>query len=258
MSQPTLSLGVKVNVSFVFKWEHDPDDALVYDDGSIKWRRGKLVASDDDAAAIIYARVLAQNSGGQLSAVTIGNGDVSWALSRGATAALNVEYYMPSADEAKTAQMLAKAVKANGPADVVVLGDMLAFAGVAGALAAELDLSLLAGVTDFEPDADNPDCIIAHRTSSGVAATIRVRTPVMLTVAALGEEIDIPTIKETLAARKIPVTVPSQEETGTVFEAQITVKAARVPQKRIARIIEGELPQAVDELVATLRSDGAL
>jgi electron transfer flavoprotein beta subunit len=250
--------GEKVRVSFVYKWAYDPDDALVYDDGSIKWRRGKLVASADDASAIIYARALTHDSAGQLTAITIGNGDVSWALSRGASGALSAESYMPSVDDAQTAQMLAEAVKAAGDADVVVLGDAQAFAGVAGVLGAELGLPLLIGVSDFALDPDSPNCIIAHRSTGEVTETIRVHTPAMLTVAAAGEEIDIPTIKETLAARKLPVDVRKSEDLGTIPETKMVVKESRIPKKRVAHILDGELSLAVDELVATLREKGVL
>lgn len=52
-----------MNVTVVYKWGFDPDDAFVSSDGRFKWKRGKLAASDDDAATIGSARKLTQATG---------------------------------------------------------------------------------------------------------------------------------------------------------------------------------------------------
>lgn len=49
----------------------------MYDDGTTKLRRDRLVASDDDAAAIACIRELAEATGDKVVGATIGSGDVS-------------------------------------------------------------------------------------------------------------------------------------------------------------------------------------
>lgn len=123
-----------MKVVIAYKWGRDEEDALVYDDGSIKWKRDKLVASDDDAAAIACARSVAAATGGELVAATLGNGDASWALARGAVSAVSAEGLEPAVDEAQTAANLAAVVAEAGEADLVVIGDAQKSAGVAGPL----------------------------------------------------------------------------------------------------------------------------
>ena len=72
-----------MNVTLVYKWGRDPEEIFVYDGGTTKLRRDRLVASDDDDAAIACARGLAEATGGEVVGATIGSGDVSWAMARG-------------------------------------------------------------------------------------------------------------------------------------------------------------------------------
>ena len=65
-----------MNVTLVYKWGRDPEEIFV-DDGTTTLRRDRLVASDDDAAAIACARGLAEATGGEVVGATIGSGDVS-------------------------------------------------------------------------------------------------------------------------------------------------------------------------------------
>lgn len=66
-----------MNVTLVYKWGRDPEEIFVYDDGTTKLRRDRLVASDDDAAAIACIRELAEATGDKVVGATIGSGDVS-------------------------------------------------------------------------------------------------------------------------------------------------------------------------------------
>lgn len=50
-----------MNVTLVYKWGRDPEEIFVYDDGTTKLRRDRLVASDDDAGLAIE-RVAAEPS----------------------------------------------------------------------------------------------------------------------------------------------------------------------------------------------------
>lgn len=60
-----------MDITLIYKWAYDPDDFIVHEDGTTKSRRGRYVASDDEAAAIVSAREVAEASGGSLAAVTI-------------------------------------------------------------------------------------------------------------------------------------------------------------------------------------------
>jgi electron transfer flavoprotein beta subunit len=243
-----------MNIVLIYKWGRDEEDALVNADGSVKWKRDKLVASDDEAAAVACARDVAAAAGAELSAVTLGNGDVSWALARGCTKAISDEYLMPEADEAQTASHLAALVREAGGADLVVLGDAQRSAGVAGSLAAKLGLPLVAGVRDFALG-DDANTLAAHRVVPDGVEELQITLPAVVSVAAIDSEKNAPSMKEMLAARKAPVTKVSLTDDTP---AHLEVTAHRTPEPHTAKLFEGEPSQAAQQLVDTLRSTGVL
>lgn len=243
-----------MNIVLAYKWGRDPEDAMVYEDGSVKWRRDKLVASDDDAAAIASAREAARATGGSFTAVTLGNGDVSWALARGADSAISDESLFPESDEMQTASHLAALISQTGEYDLVVLGDAQESAGVAGAVAALLDLPCVSGLKDFSANEDASQ-LIAHRTTPAGVEEIEVSLPALVTVAAVDVEKVVPTMKEMLAARKAPVNkIDIVDETS----ARVSVSSQRAPEVHAAKLFEGTPQQAAHDLIATLRAKNVL
>jgi len=247
-----------VKVLICYKWERDSGEATISHDGSLKWFNTKLKPSDDDAAAIACARQIAADTSGDLTAVTIGDGDAAWALARGASRTVCVSAYTPSKDDAVTAAQLAKSIKAAGEFDVVLMGDAQEFAGVVPITAALLGLPLVAGVSDVAIDPGSPDCLIAHRTTAEAQETLKIRVPALVSVAASGSEKAIPSMKQILAAKKLPIDELDAAEMGTVAETRMVVKEIRVPARREVQMFEGDVPQAVGELIAALRADKLL
>ena len=243
-----------MKILLAYKWGRDEEDAMVYEDGSVKWRRDRLSASDDDAAAIASARATAQATDGEIVAVTLGNGDVSWAMARGAARALHDEGLVPGVDEAQTAARLVALFQSEGGADLIVLADAQKSAGVAGAVAAQLGLPLVSGVRDFAA-ADEPGKILAHRATAAGVEELEIGLPAVVSVAAVDTEKNVPSMKAMLAARRAPVTKVDVEDTS-VGHVEVTVFRAPVPH--LAKLFEGEPEQAAEQLVATLRAEGVL
>lgn len=190
-----------MNVLICFKWERDSNEATISNDGSLKWFDTKLKPSDDEAASIAFARQIAADTDGTLTAVTIGDGDATWVLARGASRTVSVNEYIPSKDDGQTAARLANAIKAVGDYDVILTGDAQEFAGVVPATAAKLGIPLIAGVTDVAADADDPACLIAHRTTTQSQETLKIHTPVLVSVTATSAEKNHPTIRQIMAAK---------------------------------------------------------
>ena len=245
-----------MKVLLCYKWERDSSEASISHDGSLKWFNTKLKPSDDDAAAIACARQIATDSEGNLTAVTIGDGDTAWALARGASRAVCVSTYTPSKDDAVTAAQLARSIQAVGEYDVVLMGDAQEFAGVVPITAALLGLPLIAGVSDVAIDPDKPDCLIAHRTTSETQETLRIRIPALISVAAASSEKDIPTMKQILAAKKLPIDSLDAAVLGTIAETLIEVKEIRLHARREVHLFDGDISKAVTELISALRADG--
>ena len=249
-----------MNVFIAYKWERDSDEATISSDGSLKWFDTKLRASDDEAAAIVCAKQLTVDTGGTLTAVTIGDGDATWALARGASRAVSIGGYFPAKDNAVTASALVSAIRTAGDTDVVVLGDAREFSGVVPAVAAQLGLPLVAGVADFAVDPENQSCVIAHRNTDQAQETLRIHMPVVISVCATSKEKTAPTIRQIMAAKRLPIDKLDAAELGELPESSLQVTGCRLPIRREAQLFEaeGDADKAVNELVATLHARNVL
>lgn len=243
-----------MKVLICYKWQRDSDEATISSDGSLKWFNTKLKPSDDEAAAIACAKKIAADTEGTLTAVTIGDGDATWALARGASRTVSVGAYTPDKDDTVTAAQLANAIKAAGDYDVILMGDAREFSGVVPVTAALLGIPVIAGVTDIAVDPAEPNCLIAHRTTTQAQETLKLRGPALVSVAAMTKEKTAPTMRQIMAAKKLPVDKLDAAELGQVIESGVTVKDARLPAKRVAQLFEGEASQSVGELLAVLRA----
>lgn len=239
-----------MNVLFCYKWERDPNEATITSEGVLKWFDTKLKTTDDEATAIAMARKLAQDSGGTLTGVTIGDGDVYWALARGAERAVSADALLPDADNALTAARLAEAINAVGGYDVIIMGDVREYSGVAPAVAAKLGLPMVVCAQEIAADAENADCVLVTRTTGEAQETLRVHTPALISIVAVGSEQTRPTMRQVMAAKKLPV-----ERLGITADTHTNVNVldTRLPQKRRAQLFEGEAKDAVDALLAVLR-----
>lgn len=245
-----------MEVLICFKWERDSNDAAISSDGSLKWFENKLKPSDDDAAAIVCARQIATDTNGNLTAVTIGDGDATWALARGATRAVSVGNYMPAKDEAVTAARLANAIKATGHYDVIVMGDAQEFAGVAPIIASILEIPIVAGVADVGADPEDPGCLIAHRTTTQAQETLKIQGPALVSVMAASTEKNFPTMRQIMAAKRFPVDKLDGAQMEAIVENRVIVRESRLPERRRVQLFEGD--KAVDKLVAALKSNEIL
>lgn len=241
----------------VYTWARDPGAATVRGDGSVEWRNQKLVAGEDDHAAVAVARQVAEADGGDLVGVTVGGGDASWALARGVPAAVQVAdaaVVGDGTDQARTAAVLAAAVRAQG-ADVVVIGDAEEHAGVPAALAGHLGAPVLLGVSAATVSGGR---VQVTRTVDGTEQTLEVAAPVVLAVAAAGPEEKAPGMKELLAARKRPVTSVPLADLDVPTTADVVATGTRLPDAGDARIFTGDPADTAAALVAALRAEGVL
>lgn len=244
-----------MDVAIVFKWAYNTEDALVEKDGTVIWRHAKCVASDDDATTIVFAREIAGSTGGKLISATIGDGDATWSLARGAGSVASVGGFASGPDDVATASLLAEALKKAGEADVVLMGDMQEHAGVAGALGGLLGIPALLDIHDVSVDPNNPGQLIVRRKTLEGIQSFRVKPPVLLAISAERAETQAPGVKQLLAARKLPVE-RFEAENGQSFSSSARVVGQRAPEARIARMFEGD--NAAADLVAALRVDGVL
>lgn len=242
-----------MKVLFCYKWKRDPGDAAISSDGSLKWFFTTLKPSDDDSAAIVCARQIADSTNGSITAVTIGDGDATWALARGAQKAVSVPDFMPSEDEAITGARLAEAIRGAGDYDVVIMGDTQEFAGVVPVAAASLGLPLVAGVSGVSYDEAYPDCLIARRLNDDVQETLKIQLPALVSVLATDSEKLRPSMKQMLMAKKMPVEKLEAADPVAARGVCLEVLGTSMPEFREAEIIDGDAQEVSEKLLSILR-----
>jgi len=244
-----------MKVIVVFKWFRNPQDALVGASGSVDWPGVKMSATDDDPAVMEIAGALA--AGDEIVALTIGDGDASWAAARGATRTTVVTDAFTESDCSVTGAVLAAAVRHIGGADVVIIGDSAWEYGVVTAFAGQLGLPAVARVTAAEL---KEGCMYVTRKMGSVSQVLEVKAPALLAVMGTQTEKTEPSMKQVLTARKKPMEKLTLADLGFSSSfAAVTSLKTRFPDTPPAVLIDGSDPAtACEQLIAALRLDGVL
>lgn len=242
-----------MRIALVYKWDYEADDRYIASDGNLKLRRGKLVASDDDAAAVASAKCVAESMDAEIVGITLDGGDASWAMARGASHAFRAKSGT-SDDDMAIAHALHGAINAAGAFDLIAVGDALEHAGVVPAVAALVGVPCVTGIGSFRADEENEGSIIAERACDDGIETIRIALPAVVGVRALDSEKSTPSMKQMLAARKTPVDDVDVPEGA----CSLVVDGAHAPESNRATMFEGDPHDASLELIAALRRDGVL
>jgi len=244
-----------MKVIAVFKWFRNPQDALVGAIGSVDWPGVKMSATDDDPAVMEIAAALA--GGDEIVALTIGDGDASWAAARGASRTMAITDALTETDSSVTGAILAAAVRRLGGADVVLIGDSAWDYGVVSALAGQLGLPAVARVTAAAPGDGG---LRVTRRMGSVSHVLEVGAPALLAVMGTQTEKNEPSMKQVLVARKKPMEKLTLEELGfsSPFAAVASLKT-RFPDTPPAVLIDGADPAAAcEQLISALKVDGVL
>lgn len=244
-----------MKIAMIYKWARDPEAATVKNDGSVDWRGAKMVAGEDDPAALDAAKAIAEGSGAEIVGLCIGDGDASWILARGVQSTFSVSDVPNLMDQATTGKILAAAVQKMADVDVVVIGDTQAYSAVGISLAGALDWPCVMGLSSAKAQGDT---IIATRHVGSEEQTITLKAPVVLGFVAEAEEKNIPGMKEMLMARKRPVTTLSLADLPVNAVERITSRGSRAPEVKHAQLFEGTPLEAANKLVETLRKEGVL
>lgn len=243
-----------MKIVVVFKWSRNPQDARVGTDGSVDWRGVKMAVSDDDPTAMEVACSVA--NGGEVIGLTVGDGDVAWAAARGAARTVVVTEAQTDVNSSVTGAILAAAIRRVEGVDAVFIGDSDWDHGVVSALAGQLGWPAVAGVVSASVEQGS---LQVTRKLGSALQVVEVKGPAVLAVSASRAELNVPGMKEVLAARKKPVEKLTLAELGLTLEATVNSKGTRFPDTPPARIIDGSNPMiACEQLVTALRADGVL
>jgi electron transfer flavoprotein beta subunit len=128
---------------------------------------------------------------------------------------------------------------------------------VAAALGALLGMPVVAGVEEVSQDSGR---VLARRKVGADVETLAATPPVLIAVAAVSAEKDIPGMKQLLAARQRPIDTVSADEAGAPAPGAdaVTAIGSRATSGRTAHLFDGDAADAARHLVAALRGDGTL
>lgn len=244
-----------MKIAMIYKWARDPEAATVRSDGSVDWRGAKMVAGEDDPAALDAAKDIAEGFSTDIVGITIGDGDASWILARGVKETLSITDVPNLTDQVTTGNILASAVKENEYIGVIIIGDPQAYCAVPVSLAGFLGWPSLMGLTSAKVQGDK---IIAIRHVGTEEQVITVSTPVVLGFVAQSEEKKTPGMKEMLMARKRPINKISISDLNITADERISSRGSREPEIKQVHLFEGEASIAASELIESLRKEGVL
>jgi electron transfer flavoprotein beta subunit len=239
----------------IYKWARDPADAHVGADGSVDWRDAATAASDDDPAAAQIAVELA-GADDEIVGLTVGEAQASWVLARGAARTVVLTGYGSQTSSSEVAAIMAAAIRRIGDVDVILIGDSAWDDAVGACVGGQLSWPVLAGVS---ASSLTDGRILASRRLGGATEVVEVQPPVVLAVAARMAEQQPPGMKQILAARRKPVEQWSVSELDVTDNATAEIVGTRLPDAPPGHLFDGaDAPAAAGQLVAALRSDGAL
>jgi len=227
--------------------------------------------SDFDKNALEEAVRLKEKLGGEVVTVTIGPEDakttVREALAMGADKAYVISDPMfEGGDTMATSYVLAEAVKKIGSFDLVLCGEASVdsfSAQVGPRLADRLSIPVVLYVKKLTLEGDS---VTVERNLEDSFETVRVKTPVLLTVTKELNEPRIPSLMSIMKASKKEVVVwnaadlnVAKEKVGEAGSAIriVSVLAPKVERKKV--VIKGETPaETAEKLAKALIQDGVV
>ena len=255
-----------------------PDSNSVYIDpikGQVDYERFVQVLNAADACAVEAAVRLKEQSGGQVTVVTLGSRDAEGALR--AALAIGADYTLrlwnPLCETwgpFTVAAALAACVKSNTtPApDLILCGDVASdwSSGIVGpALAEQLELPQITGVVRIETDMQDEKLAtslrLTRKLERGYRELLEARLPLLITVTAELNEPRYPSLPAHMAAlaAKIPVIDPlsldntlGQDETD-----ETTILEMHTPRPRPKRIAAPDSHHSAYERIGEIISGGA-
>jgi electron transfer flavoprotein beta subunit len=240
------------------------EEVVLTEDGqSVDGTRSGFTMSAHEECAVELATQVAGATGGQATALTIGDAEaveqLRNALAVGCTAATHVVGEPFAFGPADVAREIAAVVRAHAEEgrshDLVLLGNDAADSGdfqVGIRLAYELGRPVVNGASTVEVDGDE---VVAVGEGPGGQETYRVPLPAVVTIREGGVEPRYPSVPGRLKAKKVPI-----EERQPVSEPQGggRVRMTLPPPTPSAVQILGEGPEAAPAVVDVLEKLGVL
>jgi len=253
-----------MNIYVLVKRTFDTEEKLVVSGGQIQEDGAEFIINPYDEYAIEEAITVRDAHGGEVTVVTIGDEEAEkqlrTALAMGADKAvlINTEDDVEEMDQFTAAYILAEYLK-DKEADLILAGNVAIDGGsgqVGPRVADLLDINYVTTITSLEIDGETVKIV---RDIEGDAEELETSLPLLVTAQQGLNEPRYPSLPGIMKAKKKPLEELELDDLD-IDEEDVEAKTETIevylpPKKQAGRILEGEIPSQVSELVSLLRSE---
>ncbi|MBU9672941.1 electron transfer flavoprotein subunit beta/FixA family protein [Planococcus sp. CP5-4] len=253
-----------MNIYVLVKRTFDTEEKLVVSGGQIQEDGAEFIINPYDEYAIEEAITVRDAHGGEVTVVTIGDEEAEkqlrTALAMGADKAvlINTEDDVEEMDQFTAAYILAEYLK-DKEADLILAGNVAIDGGsgqVGPRVADLLDINYVTTITSLEIEGETVKIV---RDIEGDAEELETSLPLLVTAQQGLNEPRYPSLPGIMKAKKKPLEELELDdldiEEDDVEAKTETIEVYLPPKKQAGRILEGEIPSQVSELVSLLRSE---
>jgi len=245
--------------------KHVPDTAAnikIVGDNGFDDAGCKFIANPYDEYAVEQAVQLVEKNGGEVIVVTVGKpaaaATIRAAMAMGAHRGILVTVDSQFLDSQITAKALKAAIEQDGQADIIFAGkgavDTEGFQTLYR-LAAAMNLPVVNEINKMELGDGN--ATVGHEIGGGARERLEVPLPCVLGATKGLNEPRYPKFPDIMKAKKKPIKEIALADLGIAADAAGTelVKLEKVPERTGARMMEGDVHKAVEELVRILKEE---
>jgi electron transfer flavoprotein beta subunit len=222
----------------------------------------KLIANPYDEYAIEQAVQLVEKNGGEVVIVTVGKAaaaaTIRAAMAMGAHRGILITVDSQFLDSQTTARALKAAIEQDGKADIIFTGkvavDSEGFQTLYR-LAAAMNLPVANEINKME--LGDGKVIVSHEIGGGARERLELRLPCVLGATKGLNEPRYPKFPDIMKAKKKEIKQVAIADLGISIDTPQSelVKLEKVPERSGAKILNGNIRQAVEELVRILKEE---
>jgi electron transfer flavoprotein beta subunit len=253
-----------MNIYVLLKRTFDTEEKISLSNGRIQEDGAEFIINPYDEYAVEEAIQVRDAQGGEVTVVTVGGEDAEkelrTALAMGADKAvlINIEDDVEDGDQYTTAKILSEYLKEQ-EADLIIGGNVAIDGGsgqVGPRVAGLLDIPYVTTVTKLEIDGEN---VTVTRDVEGDSEIIETSLPLLITAQQGLNEPRYPSLPGIMKAKKKPLEELELDDLD-LEEDDVEAKTKSIeiylpPQKEAGKVLQGEVPNQVKELVQLLRSE---
>jgi electron transfer flavoprotein beta subunit len=251
-----------MNILVLVKQTFDTEEKISIQNGTISEEGVNFIINPYDEYAIEEAVKIAEQFGGEVTVLSAGperaESALRTALAMGADKGIHIVLSGEETDECTLSKIIAAAIKGR-PYDLILGGNMAVDSGagqIVLRVAEELGIPHVSAVTRLTLSAEKAS---AECDVEGDLEVIEVNLPFAATAQQGLNEPRYPSLPGIMKAKKKPVEKIAAEDLGLSaeeIEPRTTIIEQYLPAKKMAgKILQGEIPQQVNELVRLLQNE---